>query len=168
MHEDTWDENARRAMDVVNRGAESEWSAKMGLETPQEALGYMEQFYAGKLNADQYNMGAAADAFRQQMEGMVGAERLQGMLGDALSGAGLGPDSTLVADALGPQGAPAAEAFATAFAAHDWPKLGTSTGAAFIGAFGTALKQPGTAFTTTVRQVCESIFQDWLNRNGMP
>jgi len=170
MHVETWDEKAKRALDVVNRGAESPWAAPMELESPQEALQYYEDYYAGALPAGEYTegMGAAVEQFRSKMEAMIGQQNLQGMFSDALATAGLGPESTLVADALGPQGGPAAEAFATAFGAHDWPKLGTDTGAAFVGGFGAALKTPGTAFTTTVRNVCESIFQDWLNRDGIP
>ncbi len=44
MHRDTWDEAARRAMDVVNRGAESPWAAVMGLGSAEEALSYVRDF----------------------------------------------------------------------------------------------------------------------------
>lgn len=101
MHVDTWDENARRAMDVVNRGLESPWASQMGLSSPEQALQYVQDFYAGRLGAEQYNLDAAVEQVRQQVETQAGQANLQAMLEQALMGAGLGPGNSLVAQALG-------------------------------------------------------------------
>lgn len=171
MHTETWDEKAKRALDVVNRGMESPWAAPMGLESQQEALQYYKDFYAGGLPEEEYGegMGAAVEQFRSRMEAMIGQQNLQGMFSDALASAGLGPDSALVADALGPQGGPAAEAFATAFAAHDWGLVGTNAGAAIgktlPGAMTAALKNPTAQITLGVRDLIINVVHQYF---GLP
>jgi len=73
-HRDTWDEEARRMMDVVNRGAESPW-AQHGMEQGflsgegdirKEAADWMNQFYQG-MHPEDIKSDALATALKESL-----------------------------------------------------------------------------------------------------
>lgn len=130
--QDTFDENARRAMDVFEKGTESPWAAQLGLGSKEDAFQYIKDFYAGKLPEDQYNWDAAIGQYQDQMEQTIGADSLQKMFEEKLIGAGWGPEGAQLTDALqapmGDGGTAAAETFAGTFTAYSWVTPGTTAG----------------------------------------
>ncbi len=128
-YQEKWDEVARRAMDVVKLGAESPWAQPMGLESKEEALQYIRDFYAGKL-PEAVNWEAAIGQYQTQMEGIAGQKTLSQMFQEQLIGAGWGPENETVMAALEapfePSGTSAATSFANAFAEYDWNATGMS------------------------------------------
>jgi hypothetical protein len=116
MHQDTFDENRRRAMSVVEEGMSSEWASKMGFGGQADALQYVKDFDAFRLPTDQYNWAAGAGQYAEQMGQQAGANNMQAMMQQYLQENGLGPDNPMIAQALGdPLGIAGGDA-ATAFA----------------------------------------------------
>lgn len=169
MHQDKWDEAARRAMDVVNRGGESPWSAKMGLDSKEAALQYVRDFYAGKL-PDDVNWEAAIDQYRTQMEGMIGQQNLQAMFQEKLVGAGLGPDSSLVMQALeGPfanAGTQSGDVFVSAFQGLDWNGLGEGTGDKIMTGLRNKLEKGDPKLTSAVETVVHRVIKSYIGAGG--
>lgn len=130
--QDAFDENARRAMDVFEKGTESPWAEQLGLGSKEDAFQYIKDFYAGKLPEDQYNWDAAIGQYQDQMEQSIGADSLQKMFEEKLIGAGWGPEGAALTDALqapmGDGGTVAAETFAGTFTAYGWVTPGTTAG----------------------------------------
>lgn len=156
MRQEAFDENARRAMAVAERGpeAEREWAELLGLGSRQEALQYVKDFYAGALPEEAYNWDAAIAQFEQKMQGMLGQQRLEGIFQEKLTAAGLGVDSPLVMQALeGPfagSGVGAAEAFMVSFSdqfnQEDWSGLASGAGEAIKEGILTAARDAGSKF----------------------
>ncbi len=134
-YQEKWDEAARRAMDVVKLGAESPWAQPMGLESKEEALQYIRDFYAGKL-PEAVNWEAAISQYQLQMEGMIGEQNLATLFQEKLIGAGWGPENEAVMMALGapfePGGEAAAASFANAFVDYDWESMAASSSALIL------------------------------------
>lgn len=165
--QDAFDENARRAADVVAKGAESPWVTQAGMTNPQEALQYMKDFYSGRLGEEQYNWQAGIDQYREQTEQTVGEQNLAAQFQAKLAEAGLGPDSALVADAfnfdLSGAGGLSATNFAEAFKGFDWPKLvGQPVGAAILSGASTALAKPNSAFTGNMKAFIVDVVDDYF------
>ena len=92
----------------------------MGLGSKEQALKYVQDFYAGLIPED-VNWDAAIAAYQQQTQQTVGMQNLQTMFQQELLEAGLGPSNPLVAqslgDPLGIAGNDAAVAFSEQFSA---------------------------------------------------
>ncbi|MEN6303008.1 MAG: hypothetical protein ABFD96_09815, partial [Armatimonadia bacterium] len=176
-YQEQWDEAARRAMAVVKGGPANEWAAPMGLESKEEALQYVRDFYAGKLPED-VNWDAAIAQYQQQMEQAVGQQNLSAIFEQKLTEAGLGPDSELVAQALGAPfaaaGSDSATQFAQSFADYDWSTAADQPGkdftAGFLGAASTALSKPeATAdFRNNMRSFIIGVVQDYFFGGSQP
>lgn len=159
-----WDEPARRAMDVFKHGTASPWADVMGLESREEALQYMRDFYAGKLPED-VNWEAAIGVYQRQMEGMLGQQNLQGLFQEKLIGAGWGPDNATVMAALEapfqPAGVSSAAVFADAFTGNDWTMVGQTTASAIQSGLATQLEKRDQRFTSAI----EGIIIDVVRRH---
>lgn len=101
LHQDTWDEKARRAMDVFNLGTDSPWAESLGLGSKEEAAQWIKDFYLGRM-PEQIDWSAFDRALAEQMEKTANWERIQEMAYQRAADMGL--DSAGVAGALGSMG----------------------------------------------------------------
>jgi len=114
-----FDENARRAADVVNLGAASPWATQAGMTNPQEAAQYIEDFYAGKLAEDQYNWDAAIANIEQQRSQASGQQWMLDVLAGKVGMGGAGGAAGVDLDAALGMGATAADSAALTAAGMD-------------------------------------------------
>jgi hypothetical protein len=143
LHQDTWDEKARRAMDVFNLGTDSPWAESLGLGSKEEAAQWIKDFYLGRM-PEQIDWSAFDRALAEQMEKTANWERIQEMAYERAAALGLGGEG--VAGALSSmgiggylgQGAAMAgdltEGFQAA-AAPQWMTAGSEDAGSYYGSF---------------------------------
>jgi hypothetical protein len=125
------------------------------------------------------NWEAAIAQYQQQMEETLGQQNLASMFQSKLIEAGLGPDSDLVAEALGAPfaaaGTESATAFAQSLADFDWGSnvgepAGSGFASAFLGAAGAALAKPGaaSAFRDSMQSFVINVVQEYFFGGAQP
>lgn len=118
MHQDQWDEYARRMADIVKLGSKSPFAAMYGISDKGQALTEEKAFYSGQ-RLEQVNWDAVARQYQEQIQAKLGQQALVDRAMQELSARGLGPEKSEVMKALGfqapAQGADAASQWMQGF-----------------------------------------------------
>ena len=118
MHQDQWDEYARRMADIVKLGGKSPFAAMYGISDKGQALAEEKAFYSGQ-RLEQVNWDAVARQYQEQIQAKLGQQAMVDRAMQELSARGLGPEKSEVMKALGfqapAQGADAASQWMQGF-----------------------------------------------------
>jgi len=173
-YQEKWDENARRAMDVVKLGGDSPWAAQMGLDGKADALQYVKDFYNG-LKPEDINWDAAMGDYQDKVSGQLGQENLQRLFEEQLISADMGPGSTLIgdqftasmADAGLNAGTDAAANFTSTFTGVDWAtEVGDPVGKWILNGVSSAFDSGTSKFKSSLTTMVLTIIRDYFGAGG--